>query len=242
MLAQSFNDMAGRLEEAETARQRQLAAIVHELARPLAGMRAATETLLDGAMADAEMGTLLLNGLQEELARLERLTRTLQGLDQRALQPLRLQHTTVDMARLIQGSAAHFEPIAARLGITLRVQLPAPLPALSADEDRLIQVLTNLLDNALKFTPRGGQVLIEAGAAEHTVWIRVSDTGVGIAPDELPYLFQQFYRGAESRPPEKRGMGLGLTLCREIVTGHGGQITVASQVGQGTQFTITLPT
>ena len=242
MLAQSFNDMAGRLEEAETARQRQLAAIVHELARPLAGMRAATETLLDGAMADAEMGTVLLNGLQEELARLERLTRTLQGLDQRALQPLLLQRTTVDVARLIQGSAAHFEPIAARFGITLRVQLLAPLPALSADEDRLIQVLTNLLDNALKFTPRGGQVLIEAGAAEQTVWIKVSDTGVGIAPDELPYLFQQFYRGAESRPPEKRGMGLGLTLCREIVTAHGGQITVASLVGQGTQFTITLPT
>lgn len=242
MLAQSFNDMAGRLEEAETARQRQLAAIVHELARPLTGMRAAIETLLDGAMSDAEMGTVLLTGLHEELARLERLTRTLQGLDQRVLQPLRLQRTTVDVARLIQGSAAHFEPIAARLGITLRVHLLAPLPALSADEDRLIQVLTNLLDNALKFTPRGGQVLIEAGAAEQTVWIKVSDTGVGIAPDELPYLFQQFYRGAESRPPEKRGMGLGLTLCREIVTAHGGQITVASLVGQGTQFTITLPT
>lgn len=241
MLAQSFNEMAGRLEDAETARQRQLAAIVHELARPLTGMRAAIETLLDGATSDAEMGTLLLTGIHGEVARLERLTRTLQGLDQRVLQPLRLQWTTVDIARLIQGSAAHFEPIAARLGITLLVQLPASLPSLTADEDRLIQVLTNLLDNALKFTPRSGQVLIEAGAAEHEIWIKVSDTGAGIAPDELPYLFQQFYRGAESRPPEKRGMGLGLTLCREIVTAHGGQITVASESGHGTQFTITLP-
>lgn len=241
MLAQSFNAMAGRLEEAENARQRQLAAIAHELARPLTGMRAAVETLLDGALADAEMGAVLLNGLQEELARLERLTRTLQGLDQRVLQPLRLQRTPVELARLIQGSVAHFEPIAARLGITLGVQLPVDLPPLAADEDRLIQVFTNLLDNALKFTPRGGQVLITAGAADQTVWIKVSDTGVGIAPDELPYIFQQFYRGAESRPPEKRGMGLGLTLCREIITAHGGQITATSQVGQGTQFTITLP-
>lgn len=122
------------------------------------------------------------------------------------------------------------------------MHLPASLPSLSADEDRLIQVLTDLLDNALKFTPRGGQVHIEAATGDHTVWIKVSDTGSGIAPDELPYLFQQFYRGAESRPPEKRGMGLGLTLCREIVTAHGGQITVASESGHGAQFTITLPT
>ncbi len=110
-----------------------------------------------------------------------------------------------------------------------------------ADEDRLIQVLTNLLDNALKFTPREGEVIVAAGEDADAIWVRVSDTGSGIAPDELPYLFQQFYRGADSRPPEKRGMGLGLTLCREIITAHGGQITAESTQGQGTRFTFTLP-
>lgn len=241
LLAQSFNQMAGKLEEAETARQRQLAAIAHELARPLTGMRAAIETLLDGANEDREMQTILLSGVGEELARLERLVRTLQGLDKRVLQPLQLQRSEISLARVIQGSVANFEPIAAKLGITLLIQIPTYLPTLPADEDRLIQVLTNLLDNALKFTPRGGKVTVEAGEQTDAVWVKISDTGSGIAPDELPYLFQQFYRGAESRPPEKQGMGLGLTLCREIITAHGGQMTVASQVGAGAQFTFTLP-
>ncbi|CAN5514939.1 hypothetical protein BH10CHL1_BH10CHL1_37180 [soil metagenome] len=240
-LAQSFNQMAGKLEEAEIARQRQLAAIVHELARPLTGMRAAVETLLDGALEDREIQTLLLSGIGEELARLERLISTLQGVDKRILQPLQLQRTELSLLRVIQGSVANFEPIAARLGIALVMQLPPNLPNLHADEDRLIQVLTNLLDNALKFTPRGGCVTVEAGATATAVWVRIRDTGIGITPDELPYLFQQFYRGAESRPPEKRGMGLGLTLCREIITAHGGQIEATSTVGQGAQFTVTLP-
>ncbi len=241
LLARSFNQMAEKLEEAEIARQRQLAAIAHELARPLTGMRAAVETLLDEGLADRELQTALLSGVGEELARLERLVRTLQGLDKRLVQPLQLQRCELALTHLIQGCVTNLEPLAARLGIALVTQLPANLPKVSADEDRLIQVLTNLLDNALKFTPRGGQVTVVAGEEADVVWVRVSDTGSGIAPDELPYLFQQFYRGAESRPPEKRGMGLGLTLCREIITAHGGQITAESTQGQGTQFTFTLP-
>ncbi|HMN31196.1 MAG TPA: ATP-binding protein [Caldilineaceae bacterium] len=172
---------------------------------------------------------------------MERLIRTLQSVDKRVLQPLQLQRTQISLVRVIQGSVANFEPIAARLGIALTMKLPTPLPILYADEDRLIQVLTNLLDNALKFTPRGGSVTVEAGEEGDAVWVRVSDTGVGIAPDELPYLFQQFYRGAASRPPEKQGMGLGLTLCREIIAAHGGEIAVTSSVGQGTQVTFWLP-
>lgn len=242
MLAHSFNQMAAQLEEAEAARQRQLAAIVHELSRPLAGMRAAVETLRDGATEDAEMESMLLGGIGEELARLERLTDTLQGVDKRLIQPLRLQRTEIALARVIQASVANFEPIAARRDIALVMQLPASLPPLCADEDRLIQVLTNLLDNALKFTPRAGKVTVEAGQQPGAVWISITDTGTGIAPDELPYIFQQFYRGAESRPPEKRGMGLGLTLCHEIITAHGGQIKVESKVDQGTRFSFTLPT
>ena len=241
LLARSFNQMAEKLEEAEIARQRQLAAIAHELARPLTGMRAAVETLLDEGLADRELQTALLSGVGEELARLERLVRTLQGLDKRVVQPLQLHRGELALAHLIHGCVTNMEPLAARLGIGLVTQLPTNLPNVFADEDRLIQVLTNLLDNALKFTPREGEVIVAAGEDADAIWVRVSDTGSGIAPDELPYLFQQFYRGADSRPPEKRGMGLGLTLCREIITAHGGQITAESTQGQGTRFTFTLP-
>jgi signal transduction histidine kinase len=119
--------------------------------------------------------------------------------------------------------------------------MPRALPKIRADEDRLIQVLTNLLDNALKFTSPGGRVTVRADEQTDAVWVCVADTGTGIAPDELPHLFQQFYRGGETRPPEKRGMGLGLALCREIISAHGGQVKVESEPGRGTRFTFTLP-
>lgn len=241
MVAQHFNQMAAQLEESAQARQRQLAAIAHELARPLTGMRAAVETLLDGADEDPAIRPLLLGGIGEELARLERLVGTLHRLELRRLQPLQLQCAPIVLLRVIQGCVAHFEARAAQVGVTLTMQLPATLPPLVADEDRLIQVLTNLLDNALKFTPRGGQITVTAGTTQQAVWVQVCDTGIGIAPEELPFLFQHFYRGAASRPPETQGMGLGLTLCREIMTAHGGEITVASPPGQGACFTFTLP-
>ena len=241
-LAQSFNQMAARLEEVEQARERQLAAIVHELARPLTGMRAAVETLHDGADTDEEVREVLYHGVEAELARLERLIGTLQSLHKRALQPIQLNRTEVSLERLIRASVANFEPIAAQSGVVLSVNIPHHLPKLCADEDRLIQVLTNLLDNALKFTPSGGQVTVWADERAQAVRVCVMDTGTGIAADELPHIFQQFYRGAASRPPEKQGMGLGLAICQEIITAHQGQIWVESKPGEGTRFTFTLPT
>jgi signal transduction histidine kinase len=123
----------------------------------------------------------------------------------------------------------------------LSVKIPQHLPKICADEDRLIQVLTNLLDNALKFTPRLGQVTVQATELTQTVQVSVADTGTGIAPDELPHIFQQFYRGDASRPPEKQGMGLGLAICQEIITAHQGQIWVESEPGERTRFTFILP-
>lgn len=241
MLAHNINQMAVRLEEARVARRQQLAAVVHELARPLTGMRAAVETLLDGAAEDEETRTSLLTGIAEELLRLERLIGALQDVQRRGLKPLQIKRSPLDLDRVIQASVTAFEPVAAQLGITLTVKLPLSLPVISADEDRLIQVFTNLLDNALKFTPRGGAITIQAIDQQDAVWITVADTGVGIAPHEMPYLFQQFYRGDETRTPEKQGMGLGLTICREIVEANGGQIWAESTPGQGTCFTFTLP-
>lgn len=240
-LASSFNQMAERLEELEQARQRQLAAITHELARPLTGMRAAVETLREGADADMEARELLLDGVLDELARMQRLTESLQQAQKRALRPIELHREWVSLERLIRATLTNYELIAQQSRISLTTELPTELPSVYADQDRLIQVLTNLLDNAFKFTAPGGRITVEAGAQADTVSIRVTDTGVGIAAEELPYLFQEFYQGGSTHPPEKRGMGLGLKICKEIIQAHGGAIQVASQVERGTRVTLTLP-
>lgn len=240
-LARSFNQMAERLQEAEQVRERQLAAIVHELARPLAGACAAVETLRDGADNDQEMRDTLLAGTQEELRRFERLLGTLQSLHQRTVRPIQLNRVEIDLERLVRACAANFELIAARQGISLSIELPGGLPPVRADEDRIIQVLTNLLDNAFKFTPRGGRITIRVIEEDQAIAVSVIDTGVGISPEELPHVFQQFYSGNELRPLEKRGMGLGLTICREIVEVHQGHIRAESQLGEGSRFIFTLP-
>lgn len=241
ILSQSFNQMATKLADAEVARQQQLAAIVHELARPLTGMSAAVEALLDDGNATAEVRHDLLTGVGEEIARLERLVITLQQVQKQILQPLHLCCAPASLARLIHAIVANFEPVAAQQGVTLVTKLPADLPIVTCDEDRLIQVLTNLLDNALKFTSSGGAIHVEAQMVAGTIQVCVTDTGVGIDPEELPHIFQQFYRGAESRPPETRGMGLGLTICQQIITAHGGNIWAESTLGQGARLTFTLP-
>ncbi len=147
-------------------------------------------------------------GIEQELARLERLIGTLQGMHKLALRPMQSSRTEIAIERVVRACAANFEPAAAQAEITLAVEMPANLARVRADEDRIIQVLTNLLDNAAKFTPPGGRITIAAGEDEQRIWATVANTGAGIAPDELPHIFQQFYSG-QSRPPEKRGMGLG---------------------------------
>ena len=241
ILAQSFNHMAARIEEAERARQRQLAAIVHELTRPLTGARAAVEILTNDAADDHKVRMELLAGIGEEIARLERLLGTLQTLDQRVVRPLKVNQKQVDLDRIIQASTAHFALVAAKHDVRLVYKIPSTLPFVFADEDRLIQLLINLLDNALKFTPSGGMITVEVATEENTLLVCVADNGEGIAPEELPHLFQHFYRGAETRLLEKRGMGLGLAICREIVTAHGGKIWVESELGKGAHFYFTLP-
>lgn len=240
-LAQHFNRMAERLEEVEHSRARQLAAIVHELARPITGMRAAVDTLRDHADPDAAARESLVEGISDELARLQRLIGTLQQLQKRNLRPLELNRTDISLERVIRSSAANFQLRAAESEIDLEIEITLPLPLICADEDRLIQVLTNLLDNAFKFSPRHGRVLVRAGLDPRGTWVSVLDSGPGIASEELPFIFQEFYRGEIGHAPEKRGMGLGLAICRDIITAHGGTISVASPPGSGTCITFTLP-
>lgn len=240
-LAQSFNQMATRLEEAEQTRERQLASIVHELARPLTIMRASVETLRATIDINRELRDAMLANLEEEFRRMERLLGNLRGIHRRVLRPLELNRSTIPLHRIIYASVASFEALAEQVGVKLQVDLPEDLPLLQVDEDRLIQVMTNLLDNAFKFTPHGGTISVKVNRKEDAVWVQVVDTGSGIAPNELPHLFDPFYTGAETRPLERRGMGLGLTICREIITAHGGQIKVESVQSKGTYVAFSLP-
>lgn len=240
-LAMSFNQMAARLEELEQARQRQLAAIIHELARPLTGMRAAVETLLEDEVADADAHTVLMAGVLDEVTRMQRLVEALQTIQKRSLRPMALNREVISLERVIGATAGNYEARAARAQLRLSIELPHELPVVYADQDRIIQVLTNLLDNAFKFTPAGGRVVLRAGALDDVVWVTISDTGIGIALQEQPNLFQEFFQGGTTHPSEKEGMGLGLMLCREIISAHGGTLSVKSELGQGAQFTFTLP-
>jgi signal transduction histidine kinase len=244
ILAESFNQMAAKLASAESVRRQQLAAITHELARPLTSMSAAVEVLLDDRDADRDLQRELLVGVWDEMARLERLVNTLRQEQKRVLQPLQLQCSAVSLPHLLRATAAKHKASADRCGVALHVEAPTSLPLVYADEDRLIQVLTNLFDNALKYTLRGGHIFVKAEQCDVTsaspmVQVSVADTGVGIASDELPHIFQQFYRGG-SQWPEKTGIGLGLTICRQIVTAHGGKIWAEGEPGRGAHIIFTL--
>jgi two-component system sensor histidine kinase BaeS len=240
-VARNLNRMAERLEEAELSRQRQLAAIVHELARPLTGMRAAVDTLRDGAGTVAEERSALLEGVAEELSRLSRLVDTLQQMQKRTLRPLELNRTYVPLDRLLRATVANYQSLAALSDINLILELPPGNTLVWVDVDRLIQVLTNLLDNALKFAPRGGRIAVRAYDDYSDIWVSVTDSGTGIAPDELPFVFQEFFRGGNGHAPEKNGMGLGLAICRDIITGHGGTIQAFSPIGGGTCIQFSIP-
>jgi signal transduction histidine kinase len=240
-LVHSFNTMAARLEELEHTRRRQIAAITHELARPLTGMRAAIETLQDGGHAKPEVRDPLLAGVREELGRMQRLVEQLQRVQKRTLRPMELHREQVELDRVIRATVSNYEALAEQSHITLTPELPHHLAPVYADQDRLIQVLTNLLDNAFKFTPAGGQVTVRAGESDEQLWVSVADTGIGIAAEELPKLFQEFYRGGSSHPAEKQGMGLGLTIASQIIRAHGGTLHADSEPGRGARFTFFLP-
>ncbi len=241
MLTNNFNRMVERLEEAEYSRRRQLAAIMHELARPLTGMRAAADTLRDGADSDLAERTVLLDGMAEEMERLQRLVETLQQMQARTLRPIELNRTEVSLERIVRASVANFQARATQSQITLALEMPPTLPIICADVDRLIQVMTNLLDNAFKYTRAGGRITVQAGETREGAFVSVFDSGPGISAEEIPYVFQEFYRGGTEHVSEKRGMGLGLAICRDIISAHGGTIQASSPLEGGTCITFSIP-
>jgi len=234
-LARALNTMAADLQAAEEQRRQMTADVAHELRNPLSVVRGNLEALLDDVYPlDKEH----LAPVYEETVLLQRLVDDLRTLSLAEGGQLHLKRQPVDVGDLLTRLADGTQVVAQDRGLSLTVDVAAGLPALSADPDRLRQVLGNLLANALRLTPRGGAVALRASAAEGgRTRLEVADTGAGIPAEELPHIFERFYRGDRTER-EDGGSGLGLSIARALVEAHRGAISVHSEEGRGTVFTI----
>jgi signal transduction histidine kinase len=236
-LAVSFNRMSADLATSTRLRRQMTADIAHELRTPLSIILGYTEALSDGklhgkpAIYDAMYGEAqLLNHLVDDL-------RTLSLAD---AGELTLNRSLIPAGECIERTAASHAELAAQRGIRLEVQITPDLPLIHADRERVAQVLTNLVSNALRYTPDGGVITLSAATEDNRVLLRVADTGPGIASEHLPHVFQRFYRADASRPANGES-GLGLAIAKSLVEAQGGTIGVESVPGQGATFTVALP-
>jgi heavy metal sensor kinase len=238
-LARTFDEMIARLEEG-FRRQRQFTADAsHELRTPLTAIKGQVEVALSRER-DAQGYREVLQAVNEESDRLIRLTGSLLTLARADAGGVSLSRERLDAGGLVAAVAEQVAPAAEAKGVRLAVADGPPL-AILADEDMVIQLLLNLLDNAVKYTESGGEVRIGWRAVDTEVEISVRDTGAGIAPEHLPRIFDRFYRADPARSRAEGGAGLGLSICRWIAEAHGGTISVESVLGEGSTFTVKLP-
>jgi signal transduction histidine kinase len=238
-LATQFNTMAGELEVTERRRVALIGDVAHELRTPLATIEGYTEGLLDGVVAP---GAETWAVIHDEAARLRRLVADLQELSRAEAHQLPLQPVPTSPTALAEQAVARLAAQFTDKGVSLINAVPPDLPPVQADPDRVLQVIINLLGNALRYTPAGGTVRLSAERQGAVVVLTVADTGLGIAPDHLPHLFERFYRVDKAHSRALGGSGIGLTIAQAIVEAHGGQIAAASPgLGQGATFAFTLP-
>ena len=235
-LAEAFNQMSADLAQSNQLRRQMTADIAHDLRTPLTVLTGYLEALRDGVLSPSTERFEVLHTEAQQLQRLVTDLRTLSLMDAGELD---LNRQQVEPGSLLEQVAASYAHQAEAQGVTLRVQHDA-LPSLNVDRERLLQVLGNLVSNALRYTPQGGLVTLEAAPANGYTTLRVTDTGDGINPEHLPHIFERFYRADSAR--EGESSGLGLAIARSIVEAHGGSIQAASTPGAGTSFTISLPT
>ena len=237
-LARAFNAMADGLNRLEELRRNMVSDVAHELRTPLSNIRGYLEAVRDGVV---EPKPEVIDSLYEEAMLLNRLVDDLQELALAEAGQLTLERQLVAPAGLANRAVEAARGQASASGIALRTDLPERLPLVNVDPQRIGQVLGNLLSNALTHTPSGVEVVVTARADGSEVQLSVSDTGEGVRPEHLPYIFERFYRADRSRSRTTGGTGLGLAIAKQLVEAHGGRIEVESEVGQGTRFTFTLP-
>ncbi len=237
-----FHDVT-ELRRLERMRQDFVANVSHELKTPLASIKAYTETLLDWALHDEAVNVRFLNRIEEQADRLDQLIQDLLSLARLESGHEVFRHEPLEVSAVVEACIETHRGRAEAKGLDLRLDL-GPVDATTlvvADEEAVRQILDNLVDNAIKYTPEGGTIRVACGLAADSVSLAVVDSGIGIPRDDLPRIFERFYRVDKARSREMGGTGLGLSIVKHLIQSIGGQIAVESRVGEGTRFTLDLP-
>lgn len=238
------------LRHLETIRKDFVANVSHELRTPLTSIKGYVEALLDGAKDDPEMASRFLDIILKQSDRLNLIIEDLLELSRIESGRISFREEPIDIHGVVERALSTIKPLAEKKGHKVAVSLEEPLPPAIGDEDRLVQVLTNLLDNAVKYTPAGGTITVgarrnpktsAAGPPDGAVELSVSDTGIGIPESDRPRVFERFYRVDKARSRELGGTGLGLAIVKHIVEGHGGQVWVEANEPKGSRFVVRLP-
>ncbi|MBN1813151.1 MAG: HAMP domain-containing protein [Anaerolineae bacterium] len=237
-MAAAFNTMAAELERQHELRHRAMADVAHELRTPLSVLQVQLESIEDNLTAPTPE---VIAGLQGDLAHLSRLVEDLRVLTLADAGELHVDAEPVEMGGLVQAVVERMQAAARTKGVGLSALLPDADLVVIGDAQRLTQVFLNLLTNALQHTPSGGQITVSVRRVGGEMRVTVRDTGEGIAPDDLPHVFERFYRADQARSRDTGGSGLGLSIAKSLVEAQGGTITVESQVGQSSVFTVSLP-
>ena len=241
-LTRAFNSMIARVESSQKSQREFVANISHELKTPLTSIQGFAQAILDDTADSPERRKQAAQVIYNEAGRMHRMALDLLDLARLEAGTADLKISPMDVKVLLENIVEKFTPQAQIARITLQLNVPDNLPNLIGDGDRLAQVFTNLVDNALKFTAANGQVTLSAANARAEMEISITDTGTGVPKETLPHLFDRFYQVDSSRAGgEGHGAGLGLAIVKEILEAHGGRISVRSELGHGTTFTIHLP-
>ncbi|MGD2253098.1 MAG: HAMP domain-containing sensor histidine kinase [Anaerolineales bacterium] len=240
-LALAFSEMVQRVQSGQQSQRDFVANVSHELKTPLTSIQGFAQAILDGTAEDAEAQQHAAQVIYDESDRLRRLVDDLLELARMDTGQVQFARQPVDLQALVGNVAEKLSLPAAEKEVHLVIELPA-LPIVIGDGDRLAQVFTNLLDNAIKHTPAGGKVALRGNAAGGWVSVHVDDSGPGIPSEELSRIFERFYQLDKARPGGRgRGAGLGLAISREIVHAHGGRVVAQSEIGRGSRFSVQLP-
>ncbi len=237
-LAKAFNKMSNELSRSINTRKQMTADIAHELRTPLSLILGHAEAVHDGVLQPTRDNFEII---REEATRLEHLVDDLRILSLADAGELTINLQTIEPERLIQEVTALYQYQTQRMNITLDLEIASPLPPIEVDPGRITQVLTNILDNALRHTPEGGRIVLTARQVQDQIEISVQDSGPGITAEDVNRIFDRFYRTDPARQREDGGSGLGLAIARSIVQAHGGQIKAESEAGNGLKLIITLP-
>jgi signal transduction histidine kinase len=241
-LTQVFNAMMTRVQASQKSQRDFVANVSHELKTPLTSIQGFAQAMIDGTVDTPETRKQAAQVIYNEAGRMHRMALDLLDLARLDAGLVNLQMSPVDIRALLEGIIAKFAPMASTAGVVLSADYAHDLPLLLGDGDRLAQVFTNLVDNALKFTPEGGSIVLRTVRDRDEVQVVVDDTGRGIPKEDVPHIFDRFYQADSARAGgQQHGAGLGLAIVHEIVAAHGGRISVRSTLGRGTAFIVHLP-